>query len=166
MTSEGNLLGYLPLFIFSSGFMHIHELGHVVLFVTDIKLSVSFYNGILGFPLIHQDKRTAVFSGGRTHHELLLIEIGGEPDTNRRPKPGLYHIGFKVGDSHEDILKVWEELNEKGVPIVGTGDHTVTHSIYILDPDGNELELYADVSDIWKTDPKAVMAPVKPLDLE
>lgn len=44
-------------------------------------------------------------------------------------------------------------------------DHTVTHSIYILDPDGNELELYADVSTDWKSDPKAILAPPKPLHL-
>ena len=146
--------------------MHIQELGHVVLFVTNIDISAHFYAEILGFPLIQKDGRTALFSGGRTHHELLLIEIGGQPETRRGMRPGLYHIGFKVGNSHEDIQKVWDELNEKGVPIVGTGDHTVTHSIYIMDPDGNELELYADVSDIWKTDPKAVLTPVKPLDLE
>ena len=29
--------------------------------------------------------------------------------------------------------------------IVGASDHTVTHSLYIQDPDGNELELYIDV---------------------
>jgi catechol-2,3-dioxygenase len=56
-------------------------------------------------------------------------------------------------------------LEEEGVPIIGTADHTVTHSLYILDPDGNELELYADVSDEWKTNPGAIMAPVKPLNL-
>ncbi len=61
---------------------------------------------------------------------------------------------------------MYHELREKGVHIVGTGDHTVTHSIYILDPDGNELELYADVSDIWKSHPHAVLTPVKHLNLE
>lgn len=49
---------------------------------------------------------------------------------------------------------------------MGTGDHGVTHSIYILDPDGNELELYVDVSDEWKENPLAVMTPVKSLNLE
>jgi catechol 2,3-dioxygenase len=52
------------------------------------------------------------------------------------------------------------------VRIVGTSDHGVTHSTYILDPDGNELELYADVSDEWKSNPRAIAAPVKPLNLE
>lgn len=107
-----------------------------------------------------------MFSSGRTHHELLLIEVGGQPEHDRRAKPGLYHIGFKIGDGPEAAKLVYKELLDKSVTIVGTGDHGVTHSIYILDPDGNELELYADVSDSWKTDPMKVMAPVRALDLK
>jgi len=41
----------------------------------------------------------------------------------------------------------------------------VTHSLYILDPDGNEVELYIDVPDTDWDDPAAVLAPVKPLSL-
>lgn len=146
--------------------MKIHELGHVVLFVTDITLMADFYRDTLGFREISRDAQTALFSSGRTHHELLLIEVGGAAEPRHGAKPGLYHIGFKIGDTTEDVKQALAELQAKGVTIVGTGDHTVTHSLYILDPDGNELELYADVSDIWKTDPGAVLTPVKPLDLD
>jgi catechol-2,3-dioxygenase len=146
--------------------MHIKELGHVVLYVTNLARMADFYRDTLGFPELARKGGFAVFSSGRTHHELLLIEIGGAPRTERRLEPGLYHIGFKVGDSTDELRAVYHELREKGVNIVGTTDHTVTHSLYIRDPDGNELELYADVSDVWKTDPSAVMAPVRNLPLE
>ncbi len=53
-----------------------------------------------------------------------------------------------------------------GATVVGASDHTVTHSLYILDPDGNEVELYIDVPDVdWRADPSLVMAPIRPLDL-
>ncbi len=146
--------------------MHIKELGHIVLYVSNLKRSADFYRHTLGFHEIHRDEGTALFSSGRTHHELLLIEIGGSPVKSEYPTPGLYHIGFKIGDSNDDARQAYRELKQNGVTIVGTGDHGVTHSIYILDPDGNELELYADVSDEWKQNPKAVMKPVKPLDLD
>ncbi len=146
--------------------MHIKELGHVVLYVTDLERSAHFYREILGFKQIAQEPGVAVFSAGRTHHELLLIEIGGKPKTSHVPEPGLYHIGFKIGDSPEDARAAYRELQAHNVRIVGTGDHTVTHSIYILDPDGNELELYADVSDIWKQNPASIMEPVKTLRLD
>lgn len=143
--------------------MQIKELGHVVLYVSNLKRSADFYRDTLGFHEVHRGNGAALFSSGRTHHELLLLEVGGSPVLGTYPSPGLYHIGLKIGDSHEDAVKAYAELKEKGITIVGTGDHTVTHSIYVLDPDGNELELYADVSDEWKTNPEAVMRPVRPL---
>ncbi len=145
--------------------MRIQELGHVVLFVSNLSVMADFYRDTLGFAEISHDAHTALFSSGRAHHELLLIETGGAPESRHGARPGLYHIGFKIGDGPQAAKDAYRELLEKGVTIVGTGDHTVTHSIYILDPDGNELELYADVSDIWKTDPKAILSPVKPLSL-
>jgi catechol 2,3-dioxygenase len=146
--------------------MQIKELGHVVLYVTNLERVANFYHDTLGFHEIQRMVGAAVFSSGRTHHEMLLLEVGGEPVMHTQLKPGLYHIGFKVADSTEELKAVYQELKEKGVQIIGTADHTVTHSIYILDPDGNELELYADVSDVWKSDPKAVMAPTKSLKLD
>jgi catechol 2,3-dioxygenase len=145
--------------------MQIKELGHVVLYVSSLKRSADFYRDTLGFREISRGGGFAIFSSGRTHHELLLIEVGGTPVPKHGPTPGLYHIGFKIGDTPEDLKMAYKELLEKGVSIVGTGDHTVTHSLYILDPDGNELELYVDVSDSWKTDPTAVLTPVRPLEL-
>ena len=146
----------------------IKELGHVVLYVTNLVRSADFYRDILGFREIlrEAEQGTALYSSGRTHHEMLLIEIGGETPKRVGPKPGLYHIGFKIGDGPEAAKETYRELKQKGVTIVGASDHGVTHSIYILDPDGNELELYADVSDAWKTDPKAIMSEIKPLALE
>lgn len=146
--------------------MHIKELGHAVLYVTQLTRSADFYRDTLGFHELFRGQGVAAFSSGRTHHELLLIEIGGEAPHQKFLQPGLYHLGFKIGDSTEELKAAYNELREKGVRIVGSGDHTVTHSLYILDPDGNELELYADVSDIWKTDPLAVMTPTKPLRLD
>jgi catechol 2,3-dioxygenase len=141
----------------------VKELGHVVLYVSDLERSRHFYRDILGFREIAAPQGAALFSSGRTHHEMLLIGIGGESKRTKRLEPGLYHIGFKIGDSDEELRQALRALQENNVPVVGTADHHITHSLYILDPDGNELELYVDVSDAWKTDPQAIMAPTKPL---
>jgi catechol-2,3-dioxygenase len=148
--------------------MKIHELGHVVLYVSSLEKLADFYRDTLGFAEVTRGWPVAVFSSGRTHHELLLIEVGVASDhpQGRPQTPGLYHIGFKVADSTEELKKVYKELKEKGVRIIGTSDHGVTHSIYVLDLDGNELELYADVSDEWKRDPKAIITPVRSLKLD
>jgi catechol 2,3-dioxygenase len=146
--------------------MRIHELGHVVLYVSNLERMANFYRDTLGFHELTRRPGAAIFSSGRTHHELLLIEIGGVPAPREELRTGLYHIGLKIGNSPADIQAAYKELEAKGTRIVGTADHGVTHSLYILDPDGNELELYADVSDEWKTDPLAVMKPAKHLLLE
>lgn len=143
----------------------IKELGHIVLYVTNLQRSANFYRDLLGFKEISRTGQTAMFSSGRTHHELLLIEIGGTPEQKSFPKPGLYHIGFKIGDSDQELKQALEIIQKSGVTIIGTADHTVTHSLYILDPDGNELELYIDVSDEWKADPQLINQPTKHLSL-
>jgi len=128
--------------------MKIHELGHVVLYVSDLERSRRFYCDTLGFPEIVSEMPGAVlFTTGRTHHELLLIGIGGAPRPKQAPEPGLYHIGLKIGNTDEELRQAMKKLEVAGVTIIGTADHTITHSLYILDPDGNELELYIDVSD-------------------
>jgi catechol 2,3-dioxygenase len=149
--------------------MKIKELGHAVLYVSSLETMANFYRDTLGFREIAREWPLAAFSGGRTHHELLLIEVGRQSEHAERGRPqtpGLYHLGFKVADTTEELKEVYKELKGKGVRIVGTSDHGVTHSLYILDPDGNELELYADVSEEWKKNPKAIVQPTKRLSLE
>ena len=145
--------------------MEIKELGHLVLYVTSVTKMADFYRDTLGFREIDRAPGMALFSSGRTHHELLLIEIGGVPRERHAPEPGLYRIGFKIGDGPEALRAVYEELQAKGVTIVGSADHHVTHSLYLLVPDRNELALYSDVSDEWKTNAKAVLKPTRHLAL-
>jgi hypothetical protein len=58
---------------------------------------------------------------------------------------GLYHFGLKVGDTDDELRAALARLQEAGVPLMGTADHGMTHSLYLADPDGNEIELYIDV---------------------
>jgi catechol-2,3-dioxygenase len=106
-----------------------------------------------------------MYSSGRTHHELLLLEVGPEatpiPEGRR---VGMYHFGLKVGTTDDELREVLKTLNENNVPVLGATDHTVTHSLYIADPDGNEIELYIDVQpERWRDEPMAIAAAPKPL---
>ena len=150
--------------------MEIKELGHLVLYVRDLERSVAFYRDLLGWKQVSPEvpgMPAAAFSSGRTHHELLLIEVGHDatpiPEGRR---VGLYHFGLKVGDSDDELREALAEVQAAGVTIAGASDHTVTHSLYILDPDGNEIELYIDVAGVdWRADPAAIVAPTRPLVL-
>ncbi len=141
--------------------MQIKSLGHVVLKVSDLERSEAFYRDVLGLPVCaHYDQdglNMAFFSLGN-HHDFAIMQSA---DTGDAEKSGLHHVAFKIGTSLDDLKSAKQYLEGKGVetdPI----DHVVTQSLYISDPDGNGIELYVDVSDVWKEDPQTV-ANIAPL---
>lgn len=148
--------------------MEVKELGHIVLYVSDLERSRRFYGDVLGWKEIATlGTMGAVFSSGRTHHELLLLEVGaGAQPIPQGRRVGMYHFGLKVGTTDDELRDALREMLEAGVKVVGTADHGVTHSLYIEDPDGNEIEIYIDVQpERWREDPAAIVAPVRPLAL-
>ena len=152
--------------------MTVRELGHLVLYVRDVSRSAAFYRDVLGWRQVLPEPASdaigiAAFSSGRTHHELLLIEVGADAaaiPAGRRV--GLDHFGLNVGESDDDLRAALEQVRAAGATVVGASDHTVTHSVYILDPDGNEIELYVDVPGVdWKAEPALIGAAIRPLKL-
>jgi catechol 2,3-dioxygenase-like lactoylglutathione lyase family enzyme len=113
----------------------VKELGHLVLYVRDVGRSADFYRDVLGwrqvFPGPGEDPTmVAGFSSGRTHHELLLIEVGEDA----QPVPagrrvGLYHFGLKVGDTDDELRDALARVRAAGATVVGSSDHGVTHSV-------------------------------------
>jgi catechol-2,3-dioxygenase len=154
--------------------MNVKELGHIVLYVRDLETSVHFYRDVLGFdPILGLGEElrfsAAAFNSTshRTHHELLLIEVG----PHAAPVPpgrrvGMYHFGLKVGDSDDELREALATLQANDVRITGATDHGMTHSLYIEDPDGNEIELYIDVPGVDWRDPELWTTPIlRPLHL-
>jgi len=148
--------------------MKAHYLGHVVFYVKDLERSLGFYRDLLGFKEVGRifNGMAAALTSGRTHHELLLIQVGDAPGPSSGRRRGLYHIGIKVGDSLDQLRAAKRELETAGVAIDGMSDHTVSQSLYLRDPDGNEVEIYVDADEsIWKNDPAAVVSAIKALRL-
>lgn len=148
--------------------MKAHYLGHVVFYVKNLDQSLAFYRDVVGFQEVGRifEGKAAALTSGRTHHELLLIEVGDVPGPPAGRRRGLYHIGIKVGESLDDLRAAKQDLDRAGIAIGGMSDHTVSQSLYLQDPDGNEVELYVDDPAVdWKRDPQAVVAPIKPLVL-
>jgi len=148
----------------------VTHLGHVVFYVADLERSLAFYRDLLG---LHEIKagdlpfRAAALTSGRTHHEVLLIEAREMPHPPPGPRLGFYHAGFCVGSSLAELRAMREAVRTARVTLKGASDHTVTQSLYVLDPDGNEIELYVDVPEVdWKRDPQLILSPIKPLKID
>ena len=127
--------------------MNVADLEPLVPHVRDLERSRRFYGEVLGWREVGRLGEAGVmYSSGRTHHELLLLQVGEEaaavPQGRRL---GLYHFGLKIGESDQELRDAKARLEAEGVRIVGKADHGVTHSLYILDPDANAVEQSLDV---------------------
>ena len=143
-------------------------LGHVVFYVRDLEKSVSFYQNVVGLDLAGRifGGRAAMLTGESTHHELLLIEVGTAPGPLQGKRIGLYHVGWKVGENLDDLRQARDRIKTHGYDIEGMSDHTVSQSLYLRDPDGNEIELFVDDPGVdWRHEKEWMEAPVKPLKL-
>jgi len=72
-------------------------------------------------------------------------------------------VAFCIGNALDQLKEAKKEIEAAGFeaePI----DHEVTKSLYVCDPDGNNVELYIDASDAWRQDPQRV-AQIAPLDI-
>lgn len=144
------------------------ELGHVVYYVRNLEASLKFYHEAVGLEVSGKifNGRAALLTGGRTHHELLLIQVGEATGPLAGKRIGLYHVGWKIGESLQDLKQKRDSILEQGYRIDGLSDHTVSQSIYLRDPDGNEVELFVDDPSFdWENDTSWMAASVKPLVL-
>lgn len=145
------------------------ELAHLVFYVRDLETSVKFYRDVVGLTLKGRifGGRAAVLTGGRTHHELLLIEVGAAPGPLEGHRIGLYHTGWKVGEDLDALRAARDRVLRHGHAIEGQSDHTVSQSLYLRDPDGNEVELFVDNPGFdWRGDDSWMEVPVRPLRLD
>ena len=139
----------------------VERVGHVVLKVSDLTRSLGFYRDVLGLSEVARgnfgDGPMVFLSTGRSHHDIGLVEVG---DGARRPEGGdigLYHVALRIGEDLDTLREARDHLGACGVPIQWIADHTVSQSIYVADPDGNNVELYVDADPaIWRDDPAAV----------
>jgi catechol 2,3-dioxygenase len=138
------------------------EVGHVVLRVRDLARSSDFYE-LLGFTKVAELGGAMAFftATGENHHDLALQAMGDGAPSPAPNAVGLYHVAIRY-PSDDHVRAAFRKLADAGVDIVGASDHSVSHSLYIRDPDGIELELYADVPD-WRERGEQV-ATIRPWD--
>src|SRR5687768_15752216 len=121
------------------------RIGHVHLKVSDLRRSLDFYCGLLGFELMMKYGEQAAFiSAGGYHHHIGLNTWHSQ---GMPPAPvnaaGLYHVAILYPE-RKDLAAIYRRLMETNVPFTGFADHGVSEALYLNDPDENGLELYWD----------------------
>ena len=130
--------------------MKVQALGHVVLKVRNLQRSEAFYSGTLGMGVISRlfDPRMTFFTIETTgnHHDFALMELGPVAPAPAGDATGLAHVAFKVGSSLEEFCLARSLLDGSGTPVLYEAQRGLSRSMHVLDPDGNEIELYVDIS--------------------
>jgi catechol 2,3-dioxygenase len=152
--------------------MSIHPkvtIGHVHLTVSDLNRSLAFYRDLLGFAVTTRYGDSAVFlSAGGYHHHIALNTWAGKGATPPPPgHTGLFHFAI-LFPTRIELARVVKKLLNAQYPLTGSSDHGVSEAIYLNDPDGNGVELYADrPKDSWKRNEKGEIEMVtEALDLD
>ncbi|MEK4920703.1 VOC family protein [Cytobacillus sp. FSL R5-0569] len=110
--------------------------------VTNLQTSLRFYQDILGFQVLHQSKHEVSLSadGNQTLVQLHAPE-GLQKKELRRT--GLYHFAILL-PTRNDLAKIIRHFIKVNYPLQGASDHDVSEALYLADPDGNGIEIYAD----------------------
>lgn len=121
------------------------HIGHIHLKVADLKRSIDFYCGLLGFEITttYGDQAAFISAGGYHHHIGLntwYSKNGPEPAANAT---GLFHTAI-LYPTRKDLARILLRLQQNGYPFTGFADHGVSEALYLDDPDGNGVELYWD----------------------
>lgn len=145
------------------------RIGHVHLKVSDLKNSLDFYCGLLGFDLITTYGEEAAFisAGGYHHHIGLNTWFSKSGSPAPRNTTGLFHTAL-LYPTRKDLATILNRLQKVDYPLTGVSDHGVSEALYLNDPDKNGVELYWDKpKDQWpkKSDGSLEMY-TKPLDLD
>src|SRR5690606_22987422 len=97
-----------------------------------------------------------------------LLELIGDPALapSDRRQAGLFHTAFLM-PSRADLARWLGFVGQAGVPLQGASDHIVSEAIYLTDPDGNGIEVYADrpVSH-WRTSDGEIHMATERLDMQ
>ena len=116
------------------------RLGAVHLTVTDLDLSIGFYQGAIGLQQHRREDATAALGAGR--EDLLVLHEA--PSARRAGRhAGLYHFAL-LHPSRGELARAVVRLAATRTRIEGASDHGISEAIYLPDPDGNGIELAAD----------------------
>jgi catechol 2,3-dioxygenase len=141
------------------------QLGSVRLQVGDLTRSLAFYHDVLGLRSIAGEGSRAVLAAQGDDRPLVeLRELAGARPAPRKGALGLYHFAILLPD-RPSLGRFVRHLGEIGVR-AGAGDHLVSESFYLQDPDNLGIEVYADrPRNSWRRMGRELMMATDPIDI-
>ena len=143
------------------------RISSVALAVSDLPRSADFYERVLGLAAVVRGEGGAGFAPGGQRPALELTGIA-EPTIAPPGRTGLFHVAW-LHPSRAALADTVRRVVRAGWPIDGASDHGVSEALYLSDPDGLGIEIYADrPRSRWELLPggRGVNMVTLPLDVE
>ena len=122
----------------TSAHMHLTD---VTLMVTNIKKSLSFYQSNLGLKLIGQNDNHYHLG---THANHVLLTLISNPLASPKVRAtGLYHFALLL-PTRAHLSQFIQHMIDTKTPVTGGADYLISEALYLDDPDGHGIEIYAD----------------------
>jgi catechol 2,3-dioxygenase len=138
--------------------------GPVHLQIAELARSLTFYQDVLGMRVLERHGGRARL--GAHDDSRVLVELHERPGAHaagRRRRLGLYHYAILLPD-RAALGRFVRHLAERGVA-AGAADHLVSEALYLSDPDGLGIEVYADrPRTAWRRVGRELMMASDPLD--
>jgi catechol 2,3-dioxygenase len=142
------------------------RLGRVWLQISDLDRSIAYYQRVIGFRVIERTASSATLGAHDDDTTLLeLRELAGATPVPRRGRLGLFHFAILLPDRATlgRFVAHLARINE----YAGMSDHLVSEAIYLTDPDGLGIEVYADrPRSAWHTQGRSIAMATLPLDAQ
>jgi catechol 2,3-dioxygenase len=144
------------------------SLGPVSLAVRDLDSALDFYVKDLGLRMKVLDaERVELRPNEQSSEPLLILRHGAKIEAAPVDGAGLYHYAFLL-PNRSSLAATYLSLGKAGVIFDGHADHLVSEALYLTDPEGNGIEIYADrPRNEWKYDEDGkVQMGTEPLDID
>lgn len=117
-------------------------LQHVHLRTRSMARMEGFYKGVLGMKPAAPGGPGAVALGFAPDRPMVVLTEDRQAPAYSRHNCGLHHIAFQY-PSRLDLSRALNRIARCKQPITGATHHGIAESIYLADPDGNGLEIFA-----------------------
>ncbi|MDI7862326.1 VOC family protein [Rhizobiaceae bacterium n13] len=139
------------------------RIGKVTLTVHDLARVSDYYQQVLGLHRLSAEGDHVTLGAGNT----VLLQLDRDASARDRSPhdAGLFHTAFLLPD-RADLGRWAKRAVEQKLRILGASDHGVSEAIYLADPEGNGIEIYADrPRSEWKWQDGRVDMPTHELDV-
>lgn len=141
------------------------HVGRVRLLVADLARSIAYYETVIGLRVLSREDGVA--SLGPMDDDTVLLELHEKPGArpvSRRGLIGLYHFAILL-PTRAALGRFVRHLAKLGA-YAGMSDHYVSEAVYLQDPDGLGIEVYADrPRSTWRIDNRQLAMASDPLNV-